>query len=43
MDQQKQINREMESYMDRIEAEHSSLFVSEFIGATREPFLLKRC
>lgn len=34
---QKQINREMEVFMDRIEAEHSALFVSEFIGATREP------
>jgi len=35
---QKHINREMEEYMDQIEAEHSSLFVSDFIGATREPF-----
>lgn len=35
---QKQINREMEEFMDQIEAEHSSLFVSDFIGATREPF-----
>jgi hypothetical protein len=37
-DRQKAINKEMESYMDRIEADHSSLFVSDFIGATREPF-----
>jgi len=36
-DQQKMINREMETYMDRIETEYSSLFVSDFIGATREP------
>ena len=36
--QQKQINREMETYMDRIETEHTTLFVSDFIGATREPF-----
>jgi thiol-disulfide isomerase/thioredoxin len=33
-----QINREMESYMDGIETAHASLFVSDFIGATREPF-----
>lgn len=36
-DQQKRINREMEEYMNRIESEHASLFVSDFIGATREP------
>ncbi len=35
---QEEINRQMEGYMDRIESEHSDLFVSEFIGATREPF-----
>jgi len=35
---QKHINREMEAYMDQIEADHSPLFVSDFIGATREPF-----
>ncbi len=34
---QKQINREMEAYMDQIETQHVSLFVSDFIGATREP------
>jgi thiol-disulfide isomerase/thioredoxin len=33
-----QINREMETYMDNIETAHASLFVSDFIGATREPF-----
>ena len=36
-DAQKRINREMEEYMDRIEADHGELFVSDFIGATREP------
>ena len=35
---QQQINHEMEAYMDRIETEHASLFVSEFVGATREQF-----
>jgi thiol-disulfide isomerase/thioredoxin len=35
---QKELNMEMEAYMDQIEATHSSLFVSDFIGATREPF-----
>ena len=34
---QVQVNREMESYMDEIEKDHSTLFVSDFIGATREP------
>jgi len=34
---QKQLNSEMESFMDQIESEHPTLFVSEFIGATREP------
>jgi thiol-disulfide isomerase/thioredoxin len=38
MDQQKQLNSEMEAYMDQIEADYPSLFVSTFIGATREPF-----
>jgi len=38
LNQQKQINKEMETYMDQIEAEYSKLFVSDFIGATREPF-----
>lgn len=36
-EQQKRINREMESYMDRIVSDFSHLFVSDFIGATREP------
>ena len=34
---QKRINREMEEYMDRIGSDHGELFVSDFIGATREP------
>lgn len=38
VDQQNLINREMETYMDRIEMEYTSLFVIDFIGATREPF-----
>jgi thiol-disulfide isomerase/thioredoxin len=38
LDQQKQINREMEAYMDQIQSDHPGLFVSKFIGATREPF-----
>jgi thiol-disulfide isomerase/thioredoxin len=37
IDQQKVLNREMEAYMNQIEAEHSTLFVADFIGATREP------
>jgi thiol-disulfide isomerase/thioredoxin len=37
MEQQKALNREMESYMDQIEADYPGLFVSDFIGATREP------
>jgi thiol-disulfide isomerase/thioredoxin len=37
-DQQQQLNRDMETYMDRIETDHPALFVSVFIGATREPF-----
>ena len=36
--QQKQVNREMEQYMDQIGTTYPKLFVSEFIGATREPF-----
>lgn len=36
-EKQDQINGEMEAYMDRIESEHASLFVVDFIGATREP------
>lgn len=36
-DQQNMINKEMEAYMNRVEKEHSTLFVSDFIGATREP------
>ena len=38
LDQQKKINKEMEQYMDRIEAAYPALFVSKFIGATRESF-----
>jgi thiol-disulfide isomerase/thioredoxin len=37
VDQQNLINRDMESYMDNIEEEYPTLFVSVFIGATREP------
>ncbi len=37
LEKQKQINQEMESYMDGIQEKHGSLFVSDFIGATREP------
>jgi thiol-disulfide isomerase/thioredoxin len=36
--QQKLINKEMETYMDQIEAKYPKLFVTDFIGATREPF-----
>jgi thiol-disulfide isomerase/thioredoxin len=36
-EKQEKINGEMESYMDQIGEKHSSLFVSDFIGATREP------
>lgn len=36
-DKQEKINGEMEAYMDQIEVDHSSLFVTDFIGATREP------
>ncbi len=32
-----EINHEMETYMDGIEQEHPGLFVTTFIGATREP------
>ena len=39
LEKQKQINREMEDYMSLMVSEHSSLFVSVFIGATREPSL----
>ncbi len=38
LEEQRRINREMEQYMDQIESDHSSLFVSSFVGATREPF-----
>ena len=37
IDQQKALNREMEAYMNQIEAEHSALFVADFIASTREP------
>jgi len=38
MEKQKDLNREMEAYMDRIGSEHAGLFVADFVGATREPF-----
>lgn len=37
LERQKRINLEMEETMNRIGSEHASLFVSEFVGATREP------
>ena len=37
-DNLKLINKEMEEYISRVVSEHASLFVSVFIGATREPF-----
>ncbi|MFH0759409.1 MAG: thioredoxin-like domain-containing protein [Bacteroidota bacterium] len=37
LEKQKRINQEMESFMDGIQEKHGSLFVSDFIGATREP------
>jgi thiol-disulfide isomerase/thioredoxin len=37
LDRQRALNREMEAYMDRIERDYPDLFVSDFIGATREP------
>ncbi|MCK4747675.1 MAG: DUF4369 domain-containing protein, partial [Bacteroidales bacterium] len=37
-DEIKHVNGDMEAYMDRIEADHASLFVKSFVGATREPF-----
>ncbi|MEN8229438.1 MAG: thioredoxin-like domain-containing protein [Bacteroidota bacterium] len=36
-EKQTEINQEMEETMDRIATEHATLFVSDFIGATREP------
>jgi thiol-disulfide isomerase/thioredoxin len=36
-EQQKELNREMEDYMDQVEEDYPDLFVSDFIGATREP------
>ncbi len=38
VEKQKEINRDMERYMDRIETEYPDLFVTDFISATREPF-----
>ena len=38
LNEQKLINKEMEAYMDQIEEEYPKLFVTAFIGATREPF-----
>lgn len=40
-DRQMSIDREMEAYMDRMEEAYRSLFVSDFIGATREPVALE--
>ncbi len=37
IDRQKEINGEMEAYMDALAAEHADLFVADFINATREP------
>jgi thiol-disulfide isomerase/thioredoxin len=37
LSQQKKINKEMETFMDQIEADYPALFVTDFIGATREP------
>jgi thiol-disulfide isomerase/thioredoxin len=37
LQEQKKINAKMEAYMNQIESEYPSLFVTEFIGATREP------
>ncbi len=34
---QKEINRQMEAYMDGLCSEYKGLFVTDFIGATREP------
>ena len=38
VERQKEINIQMEAFMDRLEQEHGDLFVSVFVGATREPF-----
>jgi thiol-disulfide isomerase/thioredoxin len=38
VDRQKELNSEMEAYMEDIGSEHAGLFVAVFIGATREPF-----
>ena len=38
VDRQKELNSEMEAYMDDIGSKHAGLFVAVFIGATREPF-----
>ena len=38
LQQQTLVNKEMETFMDQIEAEYPALFVTDFIGATREPF-----
>jgi len=37
LEKQQELNREMEAYMDRIEADYPDLFVTDFIGATRDP------
>jgi thiol-disulfide isomerase/thioredoxin len=38
LEKQKELNSEMEAYMDKIGSEHAGLFVADFVGATREPF-----
>ena len=37
VERQKEINSQMEAFMDGIATEHKELFVSDFVGATREP------
>jgi thiol-disulfide isomerase/thioredoxin len=37
VERQKEINSQMEAFMDEIASEHKGLFVADFIGATREP------
>ena len=37
VERQKEINNEMEAFMDGIASDHEGLFVADFVGATREP------
>lgn len=37
VERQKEINSQMEAFMDDIASEHKEMFVADFIGATREP------